>query len=112
MTKQQRFDRILEILGLAKGSELASALGLTRKSSSYCRQNGVPEFRLGGGALVIIPAPTTDADGKPAVHFAEIIALGLGSWPGRSCIGWWPWAGSASPWPALLLFTRVSKHDG
>jgi hypothetical protein len=47
MTKQQRFDRILEILGLAKGSELASALGLTRKSSSYCRQNGVPESRLG-----------------------------------------------------------------
>jgi hypothetical protein len=86
MTKQQRFDRILEILGLAKGSELASALGLTRKSSSYCRQNGVPEFRLGGGALVIIPAPTTDADGKPAVHFAEIIALGLGSW-GRRCEG-------------------------
>jgi hypothetical protein len=40
--KQQRFDRNLEILGFAKGSELASALGLTRKSSSHCRQNGVP----------------------------------------------------------------------
>jgi hypothetical protein len=41
---------------------------------------------LRGGALVIIPVPTTDVDGKPAVHFAEIIALGLGSW-GRRCEG-------------------------
>jgi hypothetical protein len=47
MTKQQHFDRSLEILGFANGSELASALGLARKSSSYCRQNGVPESRLG-----------------------------------------------------------------
>ena len=47
MMKRQRFDRILEILGFTKGSELAFALGLTRKSSSHCRQNGVPESRLG-----------------------------------------------------------------
>jgi hypothetical protein len=74
MTKQQHFDRILEILGFAKGPELASALGLTRKSSSYYRQNGVPESRLGdlmslarerGRDPVRSPAPAKQPQGRP-----------------------------------------------
>jgi hypothetical protein len=82
-------DRVKEPAGM--GLHQVISAGLYRPRWSWPERIDGPNYvgrfwplPLRGGALVIILVPTTDAGDKPAVHFAEIIALGLGSW-GRRC---------------------------